>query len=312
MGITLIGDASDEVDDLLKQADMAMYRSKEQGRNMICVFDPAMERNLASRAALIADLRRALECREFELFYQAQVDGDGRVLGCEALVRWRHPQRGLISPAEFIPVAESGGMILELGARALEEACRRLAIWQERPGLDDLTIAVNVSSRQFADPQFVRVVQDVLQSTRINPSRLKLEITESAAMEKVSEVIEKLMTLKALGIQISLDDFGTGLLLPLATKTPAPQPAQDRQKLCQRCSRPACSTPPSSKPSSTSDATSTSTSSPKASKHPNSSNSSRRMVAGHSRATSSASPCRRSPLSPTPWESSHQILLPGK
>ncbi len=209
-GITLIGDHSDEVDDLLKRADMAMYRSKEQGRNTLSIFRPEMERDLASRAALIADLRRALECREFELLYQPQVDSDGKVVGCEALARWRHPQRGLISPAEFIPMAESGGMILELGAQALEKACRRLAIWQERPTLKDLTIAVNVSSRQFADPQFVRVVEDVLQKTRIDPSRLKLEITESAAMEKVGEVIEKMKTLKALGIQFSLDDFGTG------------------------------------------------------------------------------------------------------
>ena len=210
VGLTLIGDDSDQVDDLLKRADMAMYRSKEQGRNMVCVFSPEMEQELASRAALIADLRRALECREFELLYQAQVDGDGKVVGCEALARWRHPKRGLISPADFIPVAESGGMILELGAQALEEACRRLAIWQDRPALRDLTIAVNVSSRQFADPHFVGVVQNVLQDTRVDPSRLKLEITESAAMENVSDVIEKMKTLKALGIQISLDDFGTG------------------------------------------------------------------------------------------------------
>jgi len=187
-----------------------MYRSKEQGRNMVCLFDPAMERGLACRAALIADLHRALECREFELLYQAQVDCVGAVVGCEALLRWRHPQRGLIPPAEFISVAESGGMILELGARALGEACRRLAMWQERPELSALTVAVNVSSRQFADPQFVQVVEGVLLNTGINPSRLKLEITESAAMEDVSEVIEKLKTLKRLGIKISLDDFGTG------------------------------------------------------------------------------------------------------
>jgi diguanylate cyclase (GGDEF)-like protein/PAS domain S-box-containing protein len=210
VGLALIGDDSTQVDDLLKRADMAMYRSKEQGRNMVCVFNPEMEQDLASRAALIADLRRALECREFELLYQAQVDSDGKVLGCEALVRWRHPQRGLISPADFIPVAESGGMILELGAHVLEEACRRLAMWTERVALRDLTIAVNVSSRQFADPHFVGVVQHVLQDTRVDPSRLKLEITESAAMENVSDVIEKMKTLKALGIQISLDDFGTG------------------------------------------------------------------------------------------------------
>jgi diguanylate cyclase (GGDEF)-like protein/PAS domain S-box-containing protein len=210
VGVTLLGADSDEVDDLLKRADMAMYRSKEQGRNMVCLFDPEMQRELAARAALIADLRRALECREFELLYQAQVDRNGKVVGCEALVRWRHPVRGLISPGEFIPVAESGGMILELGARALEEACRRLAMWQERPGLSALTIAVNVSGRQFADPHFVGVVESALRNTRVDPSRLKLEITESAAMEKVSEVIEKLMTLKRLGIHISLDDFGTG------------------------------------------------------------------------------------------------------
>jgi diguanylate cyclase (GGDEF)-like protein/PAS domain S-box-containing protein len=210
LGVTLMGDESDRVDELLKRADMAMYRSKEQGRNMVCAFDPGMERDLASRAALIADLRRALGCREFELLYQAQLNSDGRVVGCEALLRWRHPQRGLMPPAEFIPVAESGGMILELGARALEEACRRLAMWQDRPGLSDLSIAVNVSSRQFADPHFVRMVEATLRTTGVDPSRLKLELTESAAMEKVSEVIGKMKTLKALGIRLSLDDFGTG------------------------------------------------------------------------------------------------------
>ncbi len=210
IGVALMGDDSDDVDDLLKRADMAMYRSKEQGRNNVCSFAPEMERDLASRALLIADLRRALECHEFELLYQVQIDRDDTVVGCEALARWRHPQRGLISPTEFIPVAESGGMILELGAWVLEEACRRLAIWSERPGLNKLTIAVNVSSRQFADPQFLQVVRDVLLNRGVDPSRLKLEITESAAMEKVSESIEKMRILKALGIQISLDDFGTG------------------------------------------------------------------------------------------------------
>jgi diguanylate cyclase (GGDEF)-like protein/PAS domain S-box-containing protein len=210
VGVALMGSDSDEVEDLLKRADMAMYRSKEQGRNMVCVFEPEMERELAARAALVADLRRALECREFELLYQAQLDIDGGVVGCEAMVRWRHPQRGLISPAEFIPIAEGGGMILELGAWVLGEACRRLATWRERPGLCELSIAVNVSSRQFADPHFARVVQDILRSTGVNPGKLKLEITESAAMEKVNDVIEKMMMLKALGIQLSLDDFGTG------------------------------------------------------------------------------------------------------
>ena len=209
-GVTLMGKNSDEVDALLKQAEMAMYRSKDQGRNMVYFFDPKLEVELASRATLIADLRCALRYREFEFLYQPQVDCEGTVEGCEALVRWNHPQRGVISPAEFIPVAESSGMILELGARALGEACHRLASWQDRPGLRNLSIAVNVSSRQFADPQFVRVVEGLLRSTGVDPSRLRLEITESAAMEKLSEVIEKMMTLKALGIQLSLDDFGTG------------------------------------------------------------------------------------------------------
>jgi diguanylate cyclase (GGDEF)-like protein/PAS domain S-box-containing protein len=210
IGVTLIGDDPDELDDLLKRADMAMYRSKEQGRNRVCVFDPAMERELAARAALITDVHRALACHEFELFYQPQLDSQGRVIGCEALSRWRHPVRGLIAPAEFIPVAESGGMILELGARALLEVCRRLAMWQDQPGLNEISIAVNVSCRQFADPHFVRVVRSALHKSGANPSRLTLEITESAAMDNVSEAIVKMMTLKALGIQISLDDFGTG------------------------------------------------------------------------------------------------------
>lgn len=209
-GVTLTGDDSTGPDDLLKQAEMAMYRAKQQGRNMVCVFDPEMERELALRAMLLTDLRRALLCREFELWYQPQLDSDGGVVGCEALVRWRHPQRGIISPAEFIPVAEGGGLIMELGAWILEEACQRLAIWQEQPGLSALNIAVNVSSRQFADPQFVQAVKGALQRTGANPMRLELELTESAAVENVNEGILKMKTLKALGIQLSLDDFGTG------------------------------------------------------------------------------------------------------
>ncbi|HLX01747.1 MAG TPA: EAL domain-containing protein, partial [Trinickia sp.] len=191
------------------QADLAMYKSKERGRNAMCFFDPDMQTVVVERAALEAALRNAIEQDQFLLHYQAQVDG-ARVTGVEALVRWQHPQRGIVPPAEFIPLAEETGLILALGYRVLEIACDQLARWSARPDMDHLTIAVNVSAQQFREPDFVDKVLAAIDQTGARPDRLKLELTESVLVDNVQDITGKMAALKERGVVFSLDDFGTG------------------------------------------------------------------------------------------------------
>lgn len=198
-----------ELDTLLKQADLAMGRSKKEGGNAVRFFDPDMEVSVVKRAALEKDLREAIQKKQFTLHYQPQV-ARNRITGAEVLVRWQHPQRGLVSPAEFIPLAEETGLILPLGHWVLETACIQLAAWSTRPEMAQLTIAVNVSAHQFQQADFVDQVIAVLNTTRANPQRLKIELTESMLVANVEEVITKMHTLKAVGVGFSLDDFGTG------------------------------------------------------------------------------------------------------
>lgn len=201
---------SETVDDVLKRADLAMYQAKANGGNTICFFDPSMQAEVDNRALLRADLRSALEHDGFTLYYQPQVNNQGMVIGSEALLRWFHPVRGSVAPSEFIPRAEEAGLIVELGQWVLEAACIQLAAWANDPTMNRLTLAVNVSVRQLLDPDFVDIVREVLGSSGAPPQYLKLEITESAIMEKVDEVIAKMTELRALGLVFSLDDFGTG------------------------------------------------------------------------------------------------------
>ncbi|MET0962554.1 MAG: GGDEF domain-containing phosphodiesterase [Noviherbaspirillum sp.] len=198
------------MEELLRQADLAMYQSKAAGRNCLHFFDPAMQAAVTARAAIEADLRQAILKEQFLLHYQAQVAGDERLSGAEALVRWKHPERGLVPPAEFIGIAESTGLILPLGQWVLETACRQLRAWDGKPGLAHLTLSVNVSACQFHDSDFVAQVVEVLERTGANPSRLKLELTESLLVSNVDDVIVKMGALKARGVGFSLDDFGTG------------------------------------------------------------------------------------------------------
>ncbi|GAO25742.1 PAS/PAC sensor-containing diguanylate cyclase [Alicycliphilus sp. B1] len=210
IGIALFDDTPTSMGDLLKQADLAMYQAKNAGRSTLRFFDPGMQRAVDERATLEADLRNALSQQEFTLHYQPQVDSRGGILGVEALLRWTHPQRGMVSPAQFIPVAEETGLILPLGRWVLHKACTLLAAWQKFPGLAHLTMAVNVSSRQFRDPGFVGDVARVLAVTGAPSAQLKLELTESLLVEDMVSTIATMEALRAHGVGFSLDDFGTG------------------------------------------------------------------------------------------------------
>jgi diguanylate cyclase (GGDEF)-like protein/PAS domain S-box-containing protein len=211
IGVTLFGAQEDSVDELLKQADLAMYRAKDSGRNTVRFFDPDMQVIVTARVALEAGLREAIQKEQFVLYYQPQVLGDGRhVTGAEALVRWRHPQRGLVPPAEFIGLAEETGLILPLGGWVLAAACAQLAAWAAQPAMAHLTLAVNVSAHQFHQADFVEKVLAIIAETGVDPQRLKLELTESLLVDNVEDIIDKMSQLKSRGLGFSLDDFGMG------------------------------------------------------------------------------------------------------
>ncbi len=210
IGITLFQGHQNTMDDLLRRADLAMYKAKAAGRNTQRFFDPAMQAAVTSRAELEADLRRGLQQQEFLLHYQPQVNSDGQVTGAEALVRWQHPRRGMVPPMEFIHLAEECGLILPLGQWVMEAACVQLVSWSATPHLAALTLSVNVSARQFRQADFVRQVLDLVQRSGAKPDRLKLELTESLLLDDVEDIIGKMVALKAHGIAFSLDDFGTG------------------------------------------------------------------------------------------------------
>jgi EAL domain-containing protein (putative c-di-GMP-specific phosphodiesterase class I) len=208
--VTLFTGQTLPMDQLLKQADLAMYKAKEAGHNHICYFDPTMQTAVEQRAAMETDLRAAIDEQQFLLYYQPQMVNPSRITGAEALIRWRHPQRGIISPAEFIPLAEETGLILPIGMWVLQSACRQLVMWAGQPGVAHLSLAVNVSASQFYQADFVNTVLQVLEDTGANPNLLKLEVTESILIENMQDIIEKMFALKAKGVRFSLDDFGTG------------------------------------------------------------------------------------------------------
>lgn len=217
------------VEDLLKRADLAMDQAKSAGRNTLCFFDPTMQHRLEEHSALKTELRKALNLKQFQLFYQPQIDVNGHVIGAEALLRWPHPKRGMIAPNTFIPLAEDSGLILPIGLWVLETACAQLSIWSADESTHSLVLAVNISARQFRQADFVDQVMAVLDASGANPVRLKLELTESLVLDNVEDTIEKMKLLKTRGISFSMDDFGTGYSsLAYLTQLPLDQLKIDR------------------------------------------------------------------------------------
>jgi diguanylate cyclase (GGDEF)-like protein/PAS domain S-box-containing protein len=210
IGIVIFDGKGISVDDILMHADTAMYQAKNSGRNAVRFFDPAIQKALQARTELERDLRKALELDQLQLYYQIQVDTLYRPLGAEALLRWIHPEKGSISPAQFIPLAEESGLILPIGSWVLKTACQQLRAWQLNPLTRDLTLSVNVSAKQFQQADFVEEVTRTLLEMGAKPSNLKLELTESTVLENVEDMIAKMRELKLLGVTFSMDDFGTG------------------------------------------------------------------------------------------------------
>ena len=210
IGVTLFGSTANQVDELLKQADLAMYQAKSAGRNTVRFFEPGMQHAVKKRALLEADFRKSLQNNEFFLHYQPHVDRHGKLLGAEALLRWHHPERGLVPPLTFIPVAEQTGLIQPLGEQVLVAACAQLAAWQRQKGWADLRIAVNVSAKQFHHPDFTSLFLSILEQSGAPADRLTLELTESMLLEDHEEIIKRMNILRERGVGFALDDFGTG------------------------------------------------------------------------------------------------------
>ena len=210
IGATLFDDHQFGIEELLKQADIAMYDAKKAGRNILRFFDPKMQEAITTRVDLEHELRKALELEQFQLHYQIQVDHAGKPLGAEALIRWSHPERGMVSPFHFIPMAEDTGLILPIGQWVLDTACAQLNLWQKDPITSELILAVNVSAKQFLQTEFAAQVFATVQRHGIDPTRLKLELTESLLADNLKTIIATMTVLGEIGIKFSLDDFGTG------------------------------------------------------------------------------------------------------
>ncbi len=210
VGICLFHGHEISVEELMKRADTAMYQAKRSGGNAVGFFDPASHAAMEARIALDTDLRRALPEQQLLLYYQTQVDHVGRITGAEVLLRWLHPDLGLVPPLQFIPLAEENGMIVPIGRWVLEQACAQIRAWESDPLAGRLTLAVNVSPRQFRQVDFVEQMLAVLDQTAISPGRLKLELTESLVLDNIADTIAKMQALREVGVRFSMDDFGTG------------------------------------------------------------------------------------------------------
>jgi diguanylate cyclase (GGDEF)-like protein/PAS domain S-box-containing protein len=228
IGISVFGGRRENSNEILQQADIAMYQAKAAGRNTMRFFAPALQAAVNARAALEEDLRESIKTCQFVLYYQPQIDRN-RLIGAEALIRWRHPSRGILPPSEFIPLAEETGLILPLGKWVLDAACAQIAAWADNKQTARLAVSINISARQFHQPEFVEQVLAALDGTRADPAKLRLELTESILVENVQDVSDKMKELKSHGLRFSLDDFGTGYSsLAYLKKLPLDQVKIDR------------------------------------------------------------------------------------
>lgn len=210
LGIALYRGNESSIDELLKRADMAMYQAKMAGRNTLRFYDPEMQERINARAKIESELYSAIENQEFILHLQPQVNIDGKCIGAESLIRWRHPDKGFVSPAQFIPIAEETGQIRAIGHFVLQESMRIQSRWQQMDATRDIIIAVNISARQFHSATFVEEIEYLLIDTGADPSKIQLELTESLLLEDTEDVITKIMAIRKIGICFALDDFGTG------------------------------------------------------------------------------------------------------
>lgn len=197
-------------EELLRRADLAAHRAKQEGGNQWYLYHTCIEQEISERFAIEADMRKALEDEQFELYFQLQADAEGAFFGAEALLRWHHPERGMVSPADFIPIAEDSGLIVPIGEFVLQQACQQLAKWQQQADTAHFSVSVNVSAKQFYQQNFVEQVLQIAASSGITFSGLKLELTESLVLEDMDAVVDKMQTLRSAGIHFSMDDFGTG------------------------------------------------------------------------------------------------------
>jgi diguanylate cyclase (GGDEF)-like protein len=210
IGMTLFIGHENTSDVLLKQADVALYQAKDAGRNRLRFFNPEMQDTIDKRTSMENALRLSIRQNELQIYYQPQVDKHGRIFGVEALLRWFRPGIGMVSPADFIPLAEESGLILPIGEWVLKTACTQLKAWSNHADTRNLELAINVSARQFHQAEFVTQIATCITLFGINPTRLKLELTESIVLENIADVVQRMQQLRALGISFSMDDFGTG------------------------------------------------------------------------------------------------------
>lgn len=210
IGVTMFCGAGVTIEEVHKRADAAMYQAKNAGRNTVRFYDPNTQAALEARSELEHALRVAVEQQQLHLFFQVQVDQNNQAVGAEVLLRWIHPQLGMVFPGQFITIAEETGLILPIGHWLLETACRQIKLWEKDPQTRNLQIAVNVSARQFHQPGFVEQVGDLIRQTGVNPSHLKLELTESMVLVDIADTVVKMNALKKMGVRFSMDDFGTG------------------------------------------------------------------------------------------------------
>ncbi|WP_391090396.1 EAL domain-containing protein [Vibrio sp. NH-UV-68] len=239
VGVVLFNNASQTSSDLLKQADIAMYNAKRSGKNRISFFKPEMQKTISSNFELERDLRTALKEKQFELYYQPQVNEDDIVIGVEALIRWRHPLKGLVSPYHFIPLAESIGLIIPIGEWVLKTACTQLAKWQGDSTKSHLSISVNISYQQFRSNNFPKVIQKLIEKYSIPAGKLKLELTETMLIDDIEQAIQCMNEVQALGVEFALDDFGTGYSsLSYLKKLPISQLKIDKSFICELESTP--------------------------------------------------------------------------